>query len=717
MIHRHLTFRLAATTATLLMLLRFGTLDAQPHWTSAPGADGGIVYRMARDSSGRLLAETRHTLFASSDNGAHWSPLLRSTPDSDFSVGNAYQTLAVTKRGTIVTMASNQLTRIDTSGAIERIDLFGLHGQTTSQVTSLLPTQDGTIYATFWPDDPSQVGLYRSTDDGRSWQNISPGSSGFTEFPNTVVAGGPNVIIAGSANGLYRTTDGGAHWSRNTDIPGIILTYRTGPGTILAMTGRIIYRSIDDGMSWDSLNIAPKGVIPMSITTDPGGRLILATQSGPFVSTDDGISWYKLSSHLMTGGVVVGANGSIFAASKDGVRDMGADGSGWAFAGTGLSAVEITNFYSAPDGRAYACTDASGLLASSDGGRTWRRTSITDRRVMSVIETRKGTILVQVADSVSNKSTIHRSTDGGATWDTIRGTPLYYSTYTTLNEPTPGNIYLGTSYGLYLSTDDGLTWHNINVIPKTVVSTIADSTGFMMAAAGDLYRSTDGGATWDTLPQKVPIVGIARDPRGVIYAARDTGAPMRSIDNGTTWTVLTSAGLPPHITSLIVQPIVVTRQGYLFAATQPRGLMRYVNDTVGWEPAQSGIADKQITRLAETREGVLLAGTSDEGIFRSELPLVGVPMFIPPRSRATVQLLPNPASTQVVMLLPDDLEGHVRIDLFTPEGALVSRLADFESGPDRHMLTAELDGIPSGTYFCRVSDAAGVAVTPLVIVR
>jgi len=61
--------------------------------------------------------------------------------------------------------------------------------------------------------------IFKTTDDGASWTPIAPVSSGMPNVPVNIVRFDPNdptdrTIWAGTDIGVYRTTDGGATWSR-----------------------------------------------------------------------------------------------------------------------------------------------------------------------------------------------------------------------------------------------------------------------------------------------------------------------------------------------------------------------------------------------------------------------------------------------------------------------------------------------------------------------
>jgi photosystem II stability/assembly factor-like uncharacterized protein len=103
-----------------------------------------------------------------------------------------------------------------------------------------------------------------------------------------------------------------------------------------------------------------------------------------------------------------------------------------------------------------------------------------------------------------------------------------------------GTIYTGTEVnGVYISTDDGLTWMARNSGIETYgISSIISFQGYIFAGTfgGGVYRSSDGGITW-TAPSTGNTLFItalvANDP--YIFAGAGSLGVYRSSDNGVTW--------------------------------------------------------------------------------------------------------------------------------------------------------------------------------------
>ncbi|HEV2387892.1 MAG TPA: hypothetical protein VGS20_11620 [Candidatus Acidoferrales bacterium] len=190
---------------------------------------------------------------------------------------------------------------------------------------AISPADPGTIYA------GANV-LFRSTDQGQSWQAISPDltrndkqreSGGhlediyctiFTIAPSPV---DKNVIWTGSDDGLvHLTRDGGRTWTDVTppDVApwtriNIIEASPFDPATAYVAANRYqvddfrpyLYRTHDFGKTWTLLTTGiPTNTFVRTVREDRvrKGLLFAGTETGVYVSFDDGLQWQSLQLNL-----------------------------------------------------------------------------------------------------------------------------------------------------------------------------------------------------------------------------------------------------------------------------------------------------------------------------------------------------------------------------------------------------------------------------------
>ena len=192
----------------------------------------------------------------------------------------------------------------------------------------------------FSPQDPSvlYVGMQmvlKTTDSGRSWQEISPDLTGYVAKPDeeeqerpegeppppSITALAPSsvqggVIWAGTTNRIVQLTrDEGAHW-QNVSPPGLsepdqilyvepshhdaATAYLT-VGGMRESTPPNVLRTHDSGHSWQKIvNGFPQDQMVRVVREDPKrkGLLYAGTDTGIFISWDDGGHWQPFSLNL-----------------------------------------------------------------------------------------------------------------------------------------------------------------------------------------------------------------------------------------------------------------------------------------------------------------------------------------------------------------------------------------------------------------------------------
>jgi photosystem II stability/assembly factor-like uncharacterized protein len=184
--------------------------------------------------------------------------------------------------------------------------------------------------------------LWRTTDEGQSWEKISPNLA--RSDPKTMQAsGGPitkdqtgvetyaviftiapsrqevNTIWTGSDDGwVHVTRDGGKNWEKVTppDLPDFARIsiieaspHQNGAAYLAANRYQMgdrkpyVYKTTDFGKSWTKIVTGvPDTDFPRVIREDPKrkGLLYLGTEQGVYVSFNDGASWQSLALNLPT---------------------------------------------------------------------------------------------------------------------------------------------------------------------------------------------------------------------------------------------------------------------------------------------------------------------------------------------------------------------------------------------------------------------------------
>jgi len=208
----------------------------------------------------------------------------------------------------------------------------------------------------------------------------------------------------------------------------------------------------------------------------------------------------------------------------------------------------------------------------------------------------------------------YRSTDNGTSWTAINtglGIPPN-SMQVQAFAISGSNIFAGMDAGVYLSTNSGTSWTSVSSgLNYATVSALAISGGNLFAGtySNGVYLSTNNGTSWIAVDSGLTssrvyafcVVGSA------LYAATDGGIFV-STNSGTSWTSTGYSG--PAVTALAFSDTS------FFAGTFGAGI--YLSSDTGktWTPANSGLTRGNITALGISGSSVF-AGTDGGGIFLS----------------------------------------------------------------------------------------------------
>ena len=217
-------------------------------------------------------------------------------------------------------------------GSVLRMD------RTTGQIATVFAPGSNYRYTwetplVFSPRDPKALyvgmqSVLRTTDEGKTWQEISPDLTEKIPSPNnqgviqtiTPSAAQPGEIWVGTNSGFVQLTrDNGATWNDVTPPPpqlpsrsNITLIEASSVDAetayVIASAGRgsstpYIYRTRDAGKTWQKIVTGlPQNVIARVVREDPArkGLLYAGTETGIYVSFDGGDRWQPMQFNLPT---------------------------------------------------------------------------------------------------------------------------------------------------------------------------------------------------------------------------------------------------------------------------------------------------------------------------------------------------------------------------------------------------------------------------------
>lgn len=206
-------------------------------------------------------------------------------------------------------------------------------------------------------------------------------------------------------------------------------------------------------------------------------------------------------------------------------------------------------------------TESGGLFRSTNGGVKWKHIDALQEfftNAVAFLPHDTSIVIATAAEDlrVVNGGGIWRSTNSGASWTQMAGPPVPAGAQSRLSAfeiaiaPDNGTIYVGTQFGLSISTDNGATWTHADPFGfhQRVISVVAQSGGrVIVGGSPGIRRSDDGGTTWlSTASTPGPVVdmhalGANPNSRDQAYAVNSSTQLYFTENGGNNWTQIASA--------------------------------------------------------------------------------------------------------------------------------------------------------------------------------
>ena len=598
--------------APLIFALLLCSPSSAEQWTLL-GPNGGDVRSLAYDPRNPdhvFLGTSTGTIFASINDGASWSRLAHLGRD-DYVIDH------------IVIDPSNPSMMFAAVWSVEGQgagNVFGSRDGGTTW-TALSDMRDKSVRTlAMAPSDPNVLaagtldGVYLSSDGGDHWQRISSENHGGLKNIESVAIdpNNPHIIYAGTWHLAWKTTDGGINWHQihqgmidDSDVFSIIVDL-TNPSLVYASACSGIYKSESAGEVFHKVDGIPFAARRTRVLKqDPTNHAVVyaGTTQGLWKTIDAGKTWKQLTD----------------------------------------SAVVVNDILVDPrkPTRLFLATDRGGVMVSEDGGVTVlpSNSGYTHRYVTTVLPDKNDPNVIFVGVANDHEWGGVFSLRQGGSWQQ-RSTGLGGRDVFALAQTSEGTLVAGTNRGLFTLIRGADAWrpvtisdansrtmlrrglNNISLNPPSATKSLMGSRvndievasrKWLAASSVGVFISADNGRSWNggLVQGRRDFISV-RSADNLLAAATRTEI-LVSTDDGTNWQL---ANLPSQLTRLL--GLTLMPEGEMLVVS-PEGAFRSSNFGQSWEHVGNGLPDRNLSSILydPTSRTLFATSLSSGPIFQS----------------------------------------------------------------------------------------------------
>ena len=322
-------------------------------------------------------------------------------------------------------------------------------------------------------------GIWKTTNGGRQWENISDGFFGGSigsiavskSDPNVMYVGGGEKTVRGNVSsgyGIWKSEDAGKTWKssglkNSRHIPRIAIhptnhniVYAGVLGNIYKPTQeRGVYKSIDGGKTWKKTLFSNEHAGVVDLIMDPTNPRVLYASTWRVQRTP-----YSLSS---------GGDGSALWKSTDSGETWTeiSNNKGFPEGTIGIIGVTVSPLNNQRIWAIIENKDKGGLYRSEDGGETWNQVN-SERKLRQ-----RAWYYTRLYADTEDVNTVyvlnvryHKSTDGGKTFNTYNAPHGDHHDLWIAPE-NPKRMIIGDDGGAQVTYDGGETWSTYHNQPTS----------------------------------------------------------------------------------------------------------------------------------------------------------------------------------------------------------------------------------------------------------
>lgn len=484
-------------------------------------------------------------------------------------------------------------------------------------------------------------GVYKASNGGETWFTSNAGLGEMDVHSIAIKPDEPTVLLAGTAEALYRSTNSGQSWllvqeapqSATPDVFGSAIAFAPGNSQIVYVGtyGFGVWKSLDSGLTWQNIyKNHNSAIIEIAVSPQNDGIVFMATENSLFKSVDGGSSWQS-SFAVFCDAVSIDPQNSntVYLGYPYGVMKSEDGGESWAPRALPYqSPISVIAIDPKESDKVFVGSQGAGVIASANGGSTWSYANKgLHAQVINAIafDSQNPEILYAGSD----QSGVFKSLNKGKTWiQTNQGLENLSISALMVDPQNASIVFAATKTGhIYKSADKGITWVKRFALSgfTTPVNALAidptnSSTLFAASGGEGLFKSLDGGETWANVEdfwETYRLLDIQYHPTqsGVIFIAADDGV-YKSLDNGETWDGVSSVQQNSYTYAIRFD---VSDPNTIYTATRAHGILKSSDGGGTWQEANEGLPNKHVITIGlDSVNQRVYATVRNSGVYVSE---------------------------------------------------------------------------------------------------
>ena len=458
-------------------------------------------------------------------------------------------------------------------------------------------------------------GLWASKDSGHTWKELE-GLQGQSIRALAAAPTNPNLLVAGTLEGVFRSNDDGVTWKQISpegskeihEIESVAID-PADPNVIYAGTWHLPWKTSDGGRNWQSIK---QGLIDdsdvFSIIIDPTQPSVVYTSacSGIYKSENAGELYHKIQGIPSTARRTRVLkqdpvdHQAVYAGTTEGLYKT-VDGGKTFRRMTGPDVIVNDVFIDPTDPQhVLLATDRSGVLLSNNAGTSFvaANDGFSARKVEALLVDTKDAQRIY-AGVVNDKTYggVFESPDGGSHWNHISEGLDGRDVFALAQAPN-GTILAGTNHGIF-----ELVHHEW--VPRNTIENYTMKKSYVLRKGKKVPVETKLKERSKTLESRV----FALDLSGTAWLASTTAGLLTSHDHGMTWQGGPVLGSNEYLS--------VAAHGSNFIATKRNGAVMSTDAGATWSASPVPATLTRVDRAVFSADGTAWLG-GREGVFVSK---------------------------------------------------------------------------------------------------